>query len=246
MIMMAEPLAQSVRQIKASIAARTEARAESAGTPKKVRVIHVSPRGRVFDDRLARELATYTDLVFVSSRYGGADQRFLNSEVDEEISIGDYILTGGELAALVLIDAIGRLKNGVLGNDSSATNETFAGTNGLLEHPQFTRPRDWAGHEVPAVYMSGDHAKIAAYQEGLGFLLTALLRPDLLKKTAETGSLTSKKISAILKQLGAMSDLELAQVGLLRPGETSANAVEVRLKIEAELNQLQTSNVRRS
>ncbi len=220
MIMMAEPLSQSLKLIREKI--------EKRDGDKKIRVIHVSPRGTRLDDAKARELSNFTDLILVSSRYGGADQRFLNSEIDEEISIGDYILTGGELAVLVLIDAVGRLQAGVLGNDRSASNESFAGANGLLEHPQFTRPREWNGQSVPEIYMSGDHGKIAIYQEALSVLLTAARRPDLLPRAMKNGSLTVKKLSAIVKILQVMSDPELEACGI-------GSGVDLRVKI---LNQL--------
>lgn len=174
MIMMAEPLEQAVGKIRATLAAPAAS----------MRVIHVSPRGARLTDAKARELAHFDDLILISSRYGGADQRFLNT-VDEEISIGDYILTGGELACLVIIDAVGRLQKGVLGNEASSSNETFAGSNGLLEHPQFTRPREWSGSTVPAAYLSGDHGKIKDIQNALSFCLTALRRPDLLPSRLE-------------------------------------------------------------
>ncbi len=213
MIMMAEPLARSLAHIRELIAARPDQAASNA-----TRVIHVSPRGQRLDDTKARELAQLKDLILISSRYGGADQRFINSHVDEEISIGDYILTGGELAALVIIDAVGRLQVGVLGNDSSASNESFAGTNGLLEHPQFTRPREWSGQQVPAGYMSGDHAKIAAFQEALSVWLSALRRPDLLPAAVESGSLSLKKIAAFTKSLEVISQEDLELCGLAAKG----------------------------
>lgn len=225
MIMMAEPLSQSLALIKSEIASRPV----SGEIAPRVRVIHVSPRGTPLTDAKARELATYTDLVLISSRYGGADQRFLNTEVDEEISIGDYILTGGELAALVIVDAVGRLKPGVLGNEASSSNETFAGANGLLEHPQFTRPREWNGQGVPEIYMSGDHAKIAAFQETLSVLLTMLRRPDLLSRATQDGSLNPKKVAAVLKTLGSMSDQDLRSCGLTDPA-LSTEAVRERLR----------------
>ncbi len=220
MIMMAEPLSQSLALIKSKIS--------SHDGEKTTRVIHVSPRGIPFTDAKARELANLTDIILISSRYGGADQRFLNTEVDEEISIGDYILTGGELAALVIVDAVGRLKPGVLGNDRSASNESFAGYNGLLEHPQYTRPRAWKSQEVPSIYMSGDHAKIEAYQETLSVLLTALRRPDLLPRAVKSGSLTVKKLSAIVKVFWVMTDPEMAECGLVGSAE---NALQNRQTI---------------
>lgn len=171
MIMLAETLTSALAHVKDDLEGR-------------VRTIHVSPRGTPFSDAKARELAGYDHLILISSRYGGADQRFLNAHVDEEISLGDFILTGGELATLVMIDAIGRLQSGVLGNQASSENESFAGDFGLLEHPQFTRPREWSGQAVPKDLMSGDHARIKKFQEDLMILVTAERRPDLLSKLA--------------------------------------------------------------
>jgi tRNA (guanine37-N1)-methyltransferase len=227
MIMMAEPLAQSLAQIRQAIAARGD-----ASHTTESRVIHVSPRGNRLDDKKARELAQLKDLILISSRYGGADQRFLNEHVDEEISVGDYILTGGELAALVIIDAVGRLQTGVLGNQSSASNESFAGTNGLLEHPQFTRPREWSNQPVPATYMSGDHAKIAGFQETLSVWLTAIRRPDLLPTAISNGSLTLKKIAAFIKALDLTSNEELELCGIAAKGAGDSARQEIlgRLK----------------
>jgi tRNA (guanine37-N1)-methyltransferase len=115
MVMLAEPLAQAVEKIRSSL--NPQARSL---------VIHLSPRGRVFSDELARELSGYTDIVLIASRYGGVDQRFLNRCVDFEVSVGDYVLSGGELPALVLVDAVTRLLPGVLGNEESAEAESFA------------------------------------------------------------------------------------------------------------------------
>lgn len=221
MIMMAEPLAQSVHRLKSSLPA--EARA---------RVIHVSPRGTPFSDAKARELATYSDLIIVSSRYGGADQRFLNSHVDEEISLGDFILTGGELAVLVMIDAVSRLQAGVLGNEASSRNESFASTDGMgfLEHPQFTRPRDWGNQSVPAALMSGDHARIGQFLEALNLLVTAEKRPDLLDKAlaAKASGLTSKKVDFALKTLEH----------LISDGEFELCGLKDRALIKTQLTQL--------
>lgn len=204
MIMMAEPLAQSVRQIKAAL---------PGGARSKV--IHLSPRGRKLDDPLVRELATFDDLILVASRYGGADQRFLNSEVDLEISIGDYVLSGGELAALVVLDAVGRLQPGVLGNEISSQAESFSGGYGLLEYPQFTRPREWGGTQVPEVLMSGDHAKIAAFQAGLSVLVTLKNRPDILDRALiGNPDKAGELVASGRKALNACSDAELSVSGL--------------------------------
>lgn len=202
MIMMAEPLALAIEKLKSKTGART-------------RTIHVSPRGTPFTDQKARELATYDDLILVASRYGGADQRVLNSHIDEEISIGDYILTGGELAILVMIDAVGRLQKGVLGNEASSSNETFAGQDGYLEHPQFTRPREWRGSQVPDTYLSGDHAKIGQVQGAVSFFLTLLRRPDLVRPDGHP----DKQRKAFASILAQMTDADLVQMGLARVGD---------------------------
>jgi tRNA (guanine37-N1)-methyltransferase len=173
MVMIPEPLSAAIRSLQAPLAGR------------RVRTIHLSPRGKVLNDRKLRELANCDDLILVSSRYGGADQRLLNTCVDEEISVGDYVLSGGELAALILIDGVGRLLPGVLGNERSAHAESFSGDLGLLEHPQFTRPRAWEGSEVPAEYLSGDHAKIEVFQKVLSLMVTIERRPDLLKQAEQ-------------------------------------------------------------
>ncbi len=173
MIMLADTLSSALAHVKDDLEGR-------------IRTIHVSPRGTPFSDQKARELASFDHLILISSRYGGADQRFLNAHVDEEISLGDFILTGGELATLVIIDAVGRLQSGVLGNDASSQNESFAGEFGLLEHPQFTRPREWNGQTVPKDLLSGDHARIKKFQDDLMILVTLERRPDL------TGELESR------------------------------------------------------
>jgi tRNA (guanine37-N1)-methyltransferase len=168
MVMLGEPLARALVKVTGAI---TDGR--------RRRVIHLSPRGPKFTDAKARELATqYDDVVLISSRYGGLDQRFINRHVDEELSIGDYILTGGELAALVVIDSVGRLVPGVLGNQTSPERESFA-LGGDLEHPQFTRPREWGGQAVPDAYLSGDHAKIGLFQRALSILVTLQMRPEI-------------------------------------------------------------------
>lgn len=169
MVMLAEPLALALESVFKTV--RPDSRK---------RVIHLSPRGKVFTDQKARELAdNLDDIILVASRYGGVDQRFLNEFVDEEISVGDYVLSGGELPALLIIDAVSRLLPGVLGNELSAAQESFA--EGLLEHPQFTRPRTWRGQNVPEDLLSGHHAQIEKWKKALSILVTADRRPELLR-----------------------------------------------------------------
>ena len=165
MLMKIDPLQQA-------IAAAREAVGEGA------RVVYLSPQGQRFDHGRAMELAQESALVLVAGRYEGVDERLIAAEVDEELSIGDYVLSGGELAAMVVIDAVTRQLPGVLGHELSAQEDSYA--NGLLDCPHYTRPEDYAGQKVPAVLLSGDHEKIRRWrlQQALGRTLER--RPDLL------------------------------------------------------------------
>ena len=142
------------------------------------RVILLSPQGRPYTQEVAAELAGLDHLVLLCGRYEGIDERIRENFVDEEISIGDYILTGGELAAMVLIDSITRLLPGVLGCEESAAHDTFS--RGLLKNQQFTRPRVFEGHEVPSVLLNGDHQAIAEWRFLSAVRATLKSRPDLL------------------------------------------------------------------
>jgi tRNA (guanine37-N1)-methyltransferase len=142
-------------------------------------VILLTPQGRVFDHALARELAQQSRLALICGRYEGVDERIRSRLVTEEISVGDYVLTGGELPALVVIDSVARLLPGVLGDDLAAQQDSHA--NGLLEHPHYTRPADFRGMKVPEVLLSGDHARIAAWRRESSIQRTAERRPDLLE-----------------------------------------------------------------
>ncbi|OFZ19000.1 MAG: tRNA (guanosine(37)-N1)-methyltransferase TrmD [Bdellovibrionales bacterium GWB1_55_8] len=144
--------------------------------------IFLSPQGTPLTQSLAKELATYDDLVLVCGHYEGVDERFIEMCVDREISIGDYVLTGGELPAMVLIDVVTRLIPGVVGNEKSLSEETFE--KGLLKYPQYTRPRNYEGREVPEVLLGGDHGAIARWREEKMRERTEKKRPDLLGKTA--------------------------------------------------------------
>lgn len=141
--------------------------------------LYLSPRGRTFDQKMAEELAAGGDLLLLCGHYEGVDQRAIDLAIDEEVSIGDYVLTGGELGALVIIDAVARLIPGVLGCDESSEDESFS--SGLLEYPQYTRPREYRGLEVPEVLLSGDHAKINRWRRDRSLELTYRRRPELLK-----------------------------------------------------------------
>ena len=142
--------------------------------------IYMGPRGTTLTTAKARELAQEEHLVLLCGHYEGVDQRALDACIDEEISIGDYILTGGELAAMVLTDCVSRFIPGVLGSGESAEEESFS--DGLLEYPQYTRPREIRGMEVPEILLSGDHAKIRAWRRMESLKATKRFRPDLLEK----------------------------------------------------------------
>ncbi len=150
---------------------------------KKVRVIYMSPKGAVFNHALAERLAEYDELIFLCGHYEGVDQRVLDEIVDEEISIGDYVLTGGELPACIVIDAVSRLKDGVLANEACYRDESVA--SGILEYPQYTKPREFLGREVPEVLLSGDHKRIDVWRLERAVELTRERRPDLLEKHPE-------------------------------------------------------------
>lgn len=141
-------------------------------------VIFTSPAGRRFDQKMARELSQVKHMIIISGHYEGVDQRAVDSLVDQEISIGDYVLTNGNLAAMVMIDAAVRLIPGALGCDESSVSESF--TEPLLEYPQYTRPRDFRGMAVPDILLSGDHGAIARWRTAESLRRTAQRRPDLL------------------------------------------------------------------
>jgi tRNA (guanine37-N1)-methyltransferase len=138
----------------------------------------LTPQGRLFDQRLAQELAGCSGLILVCGRYEGIDERVREHLVDDELSIGDYVLTGGELAAMVVIDAVARLIPGTLGSEYSAQEDSFS--TGLLEYPQYTRPRSFEGANVPEVLLSGDHGAIRQWRRQASLIHTVLKRPDLL------------------------------------------------------------------
>jgi len=161
MVLRAEPVARVV---------------EAAEPPRPLLLL--GPGGRRLDQGVARELAAGTGFSLLCGRYEDVDHRVRAHVVDGELSVGDYVLAGGEVAAMVVLEAVGRLVPGVMGNEASAEEESFA--EGLLEYPQFTRPADWRGHEVPEVLRSGDHARIAAWRRAQALHRTAALRPDLV------------------------------------------------------------------
>lgn len=171
------------------------------GRTKKPKVLYMSPQGRVFSQKIAEELAQEEDLVFLCGHYEGIDERVLQEIVDEQISIGDYVLTGGELPAMVMIDAISRLVPGVLHNDVSAETETFEGD--LLEYPQYTRPVEWHGKKVPEVLLSGHHEKIENWRREESLVRTMERRPDLFAKV----SITHEERKMLEKRVAFLNDL---------------------------------------
>ena len=144
----------------------------------KTRVIYMSPKGRIFNHTIARELAQYDNLIFLCGHYEGVDQRILDLIVDEEISIGDYVVTGGEIPACIVIDAVSRLLDGVLASSECYEGESVA--SGILEYPQYTKPREFRGREVPEILLSGDHARIDRWRLEEAVKITRERRPEML------------------------------------------------------------------
>ncbi|MGN1231485.1 MAG: tRNA (guanosine(37)-N1)-methyltransferase TrmD [Anaerotignum sp.] len=161
---------------------------------KGARVVYMTPQGRPFTQRIAEELAQEESLVFLCGHYEGVDERLIEEIVTDEISLGDFVLTGGELAAITIIDAVSRLVPGVLGKEESFADESFS--DGLLEYPQYTRPPVFMGREVPEVLLSGHHANVAKWRREQALLRTAKKRPDLLK----TAELTKKDLQFLQEQ----------------------------------------------
>ncbi|MGL6070394.1 tRNA (guanosine(37)-N1)-methyltransferase TrmD [Craterilacuibacter sp.] len=195
MLMLIEPL------VAALDAARARQQAQGAD---KSHVVYLSPQGRALDHRKAVELSQRSGLILLCGRYEGVDERLIESEVDEEISIGDYVLSGGELPAMVLMDTVLRLLPGVLGDAQSATEDSFA--DGLLDCPHYTRPEEYRGMRVPDVLMSGNHALIAKWRLKQSLGRTWLRRPDLLQ-----GRTLSKQESRLLAEYQQEQDSQKAE-----------------------------------
>lgn len=167
MLMLAQPIADAMKDV--------------TRPPYQGKRIYMSPRGVPLTQALAQQLSQEERLVILCGHYEGVDQRVLDKYIDMEISVGDYVLTGGETAAMVLIDCVSRLVPGVLGSAESAGDESFS-NDGLLEYPQYTRPRVFEDMEVPEVLLNGDHKKISQWRREQALLATARMRPDLLDK----------------------------------------------------------------
>ena len=173
MVMLAQPICDAVRHLR------------SQGYTGKC--IYMSPRGKTLTQQKVVELAGEENLILLCGHYEGVDQRAIDAVVDEELSLGDFVLSGGELAAMAVCDAVARYVPGVLGSSDSTDEESFTG--GLLEYPQYTRPREFEGVEAPEVLLNGDHAKIRAWRRRQALLATAKMRPDLF----ETAPMTDKE-----------------------------------------------------
>jgi len=168
MVMLAEPIYQAILHAKAMVADKTK-------------VYYLCPQGEPFNQQRASQLSQSQSMILLCGRYEGLDQRVIDHHVDGLISIGDYILSGGEMAALSIIDSVVRLMPGVLGHEDSARYESFQ--DNLLEHPHYTRPESWQGHTVPKVLCSGNHHDISQWQKTQSLKQTERYRPDLLTET---------------------------------------------------------------
>jgi tRNA (guanine37-N1)-methyltransferase len=188
MVMKVEPIARAIESVKFQN--------PSAWT------VYLTPQGKPLNEDLARRLSTEPHLILLCGRYEGVDERVKELLIDEEISIGDYVLTGGELAAMVLIDVVSRLIPGVLGSDHSAEEDSFF--NSLLEYPQYTRPFDFRGRCVPEVLLSGNHSAISLWRRKEALRRTSLRRPDLLAKANLTEE--DKKILEEILQEKSIND----------------------------------------
>ena len=178
MVMMAEPLAQSITHIRSQ---------RSDAAP----VVLFSPIGRKLDHQLVSEFSNGPGAILLCGRYEGLDQRFIDAHVDLQISLGDFVLSGGEIAAMALLDSVARLQPGVLSDPESHHQDSFnPGLDGLLDCPHYTRPEDWEGSAVPEVLMSGNHARIERWRREQSLLLTSRHRPDLLEQARKNGHLS--------------------------------------------------------
>lgn len=187
MLMQAEPVYGAYKAVEERIRERKEALGQTTEDGKPLRVIYLSPQGQTFSQRMAEDFAKEEDLVLLCGHYEGIDERVLEEIVTDYVSIGDYVLTGGELPAMVIVDAVSRLLPGVLHNDASAEFESFQ--DNLLEYPHYTRPEIWHDKQVPPILLSGHHANVEKWRREQSILRTFQRRPDLL----ESAELTEKE-----------------------------------------------------
>ena len=193
MLMLPEPLSLALKSVCRNI----NATAKERGVKPRKRVIYVTPSGKPFTQKLAQDLSQESDLVFICGRYEGIDQRIIDSWVDDEISIGDYVMSSGELAATVIIDAVYRLVDGVISSESL---EEESYTDGLLEYPQYTHPEVFDGMKVPEVLLSGHHENIRKWRLKMRLRKTLRVRPDLVAKAREQG-LLSKEAEKMIEEI---------------------------------------------
>lgn len=185
-------------------AAIDAAEADAPGDRARWPVIHLSPRGRPSTQARVRELAAGEGMTLLCGRFEGVDERVLEARGVEELSIGDFVLTGGEIPAMALIDAVVRLRPGVLGNEASTEEESF--TRGLLEHPHYTRPQVWEGREIPEILLSGHHARINEWRRARAEELTRQRRPDLWRAYRATGGDTEQSDADISAGKGGQKE----------------------------------------
>ncbi len=189
MLMQAQPVYDAYLEVQRRIFERREK--EGSADRQKPRVVYVTPQGKVFRQEMAKEFAGEEDLILLCGHYEGIDERVLETIVTDYVSIGDYVLTGGELPAMVMVDAIARMVPGVLTNQLSGETESFS--DNLLEYPQYTRPENWNGKTVPAILLSGDHAKVDDWRLQMAKQRTRERRPDLYALYEKVNPVTEKK-----------------------------------------------------
>ena len=189
MLLMAEPIARCLDDLIRQLG-------------KKPHIVYLSPQGRTLTQRHVRELAEYENLTLLCGHYEGIDERIIDEYVDEEVSVGDYVLTGGELPALIVADAVSRMIDGVLSDPECFEEESHF--NGLLEYPQYTRPAQWRGRQVPEVLLSGHHGNVQKWRREQSLLRTARKRPELLENADLTGQdrIFVEKLKNPLKNVG--------------------------------------------
>lgn len=193
----------------------------------KKRVIYLSPKGRIFNHEKAKELSEYDDLIFLCGHYEGVDQRVLDEIVDEEISIGDYVVTGGEIPACIVMDAVARLLPGVLADPECYEDESIA--TGILEYPQYTKPRLWNGREVPEILLSGDHGKIKLWRTAEAVKITRERRPDLLARHPEYEEMLKPKVKKSSGHRKSKQKLENSEKNPENAAEIEAEAPILRI-----------------
>ena len=226
MLMQAQPIYDCYRAISSRI--------PQPESGKKTRLIYVTPQGYTFSQEMARDFAGESDLIFLCGHYEGVDERVLEEIVTDYVSIGDYVLTGGELPAMVMIDAIARLVPGVLNNDESAMTESFH--NHLLEYPQYSRPEEWMGKKVPPILLSGDHKKVDEWRLERSIERTKERRPDLYEKWLSENPPKPEKKKRRRKKTADLGNGSQTALQTQAEAEVQAEVqTEVRVEAQAEV-----------